>query len=296
MSTESHSSNLQLEHLFRAAFKRTKDRFLSYFLSWLLFYAIGIGAVIAIALIVGLHFLVFAVTKSPAVVGTLAFISTIGALVGLMYLGAWGTLSTTLVLISDKAIGVTDAMKEVKPIIWRYLGFSLLMTLFILGIFSISIFTLFILLFVWMVWGSFALFIFLEDKKPGLQALWKSKAMTKGRFWGIFGRIVLVYVALYVIVIAFSVGAANYRILNVLSFVISLFIGPFIISYLYEIYKNIPKADSAKQSTGWIIASVVGWLLLVLGIVSTISSAAQASPKIMQNVEKQMMMKKTRSI
>ena len=296
MSTDIKSSNLQLEHLFRAAFERTKSRFLSYVLSWLLFYAIGIGAMLAILLIVGLHFLIYAVTKSPVVTGTVAFISSIAALIGLMYLGAWGTLATTLTLVSEKAISVTDAMKEVRPIIWRYLGFSLLMSLFILGIMSISIFTLFILLFVWMVWGAFSLFIFLEDKKPGLQALWKSKAMTKGHFWGILGRLLLVYVAVYVVMIVLSLGAANYRALNLVTFVISLLVGPFVISYMYEIYRNLPKVEEAKASTGWIIASVLGWVLLVVGIFSSINSAMQATPRMMQDVQKEMMMKKTRHI
>lgn len=296
MSTATHSSNLQLEHLFKAAFERTKSRLLSYVLAWLLFYAMSIGAVLAIALVVGLHFLVFAITKSPAVVGTLAFVSSIGAMVGLAYLGSWGTLATTLILISEKTITVSDAMKEVKPIIWRYLGVSVLMTLFFIGIISISVFTLFILMIVWMVWSAFALFIFLEEKQPGLASVWKSKAMIKGRFWAVFGRFVLIWVAIYVVMITLSFGAANYKALNLVTFILSLLVGPFAMSYMYEIYKNLPKVEKAERSMGWTIASVVGWLLFVFWFVSIASTASKTTPRMMENVEKQMMMKKTRKI
>lgn len=296
MSTETHSSNLQLEHLFKAAFQRTKSRLLSYIIGWLLFYAMLLGACLAIALVAGLHFLVFAVTKSPAVVGTLAFISSIAAIVGIAYLGSWGTLATTLILIAEKPITISDAMKEVKPIIWRYLGVSVLMTLFFVGIMSISAFTLFILMIVWMVWSAFALFIFLEEKQGGLASVWKSKAMIKGHFWAVFGRFVLIWVAMYVVMIALSFGAANYKALNLVTFILSLLVGPFAMSYMYEIYKNLPKVEKAEKSMGWIIALVVGWLLFAFWIVSIASTASKTTPRMMENVEKQMMMKKTRDI
>ena len=120
--------------------------------------------------------------------------------------------------------------------------------------------------------------------------------MTKGHFWGILGRLLLVYVAVYVVMIVLSLGAANYRALNLVTFVISLLVGPFVISYMYEIYRNMPKVEEAKASTGWIIASVLGWVLLVVGIFSSINSAMQATPRMMQDVQKEMMMKKTRHI
>lgn len=301
--TKSHPSttspskhNLQLEYLFRAAFDRTKSRFLSYFLSVLMFFAIGLGAGLVILIVIALNFLIYGVTKSPTVTGTVAFISSVLAITGLMYLRAWSTLTTTLTLISGKPISVTDAMNEVKPFIWRYVGFSVLMLVFVLGLIPFGIFTLFILIIVWGIWGSFSVFVFLDEKKPGLQSLWTSRAIVNQRFWAVLGRFVLIYAAFYAIMGALTALGENYRGIQLVSLLISLFIGPYLISYMYEVYKNLPRPEKVQRPTVWIVISVIGGLIMLFGIISAIGSAAQNAPDIMKNVEKQMMLKKTKTI
>ncbi len=262
------SDKLSIENLMRAAFDRTKDRFLSYFLTLLLYIGMFIGTIIALALIGGLNFLIYTATKSIAVTATTAIISGAAAIAGMIYLNSWGALAMIAVMISPEKLGVMEVYKSVQPLIWKYVGFSVLMSLFIIGLIPISIPTLFILLIVWGVWGSFSVFEFLEKKQKGLQPLWASKATVSKNFWPIFIRLAIVYVAIWIVSgILGSAGDEN-PFATILSIAFSFLVTPFITSYIYQIYKNVPHATEVGSQKVWIVISVIGWALLVLFFMS----------------------------
>lgn len=290
------SDNLEIETLFRAAFERTKERLLSYILSFLFVYVLFFGALLAVGLLAGAHFLVWSTTQSVAAVGTLALISVVGVLTGFMYLGSWATLATTYTLISENKVGVMEAYKAMRPLVWGHVLVSFFVGLFIFGLVPISVFTLFILLLVWSVWGVFMIFVYMEKQEKGLANLWISQAIVNQRFWAILGRILLVYVAMWVLFFLLGMGAEDYPVLNIVSFIASLLLSPFVISYFYEMYKRLPHPKEIARPTVWIVLSIIGWVVMVFAIVSMSAAAAQSLPDVMQNLDKQMDLKSTGTI
>jgi len=118
----------------------------------------------------------------------------------------------------------------------------------------------------WLFWSIFIVFAYLEKGKRGMDAIWYSRALTNQRFWPIAGRTVVVLLLLVVVQIVLGMG--HNSVLKVLSWFVSMVSSPFILSYYYEMYKNLNQDVKGEKSTGWIIASVIGWIVIVIGIVS----------------------------
>lgn len=261
---------LSLENLFRQAFKRTKERFLSYLIVALISIGIGIAVVIGLLLIIGLLALLFALTKSIILITLLSLLFLLAALTLMYYVGAWLHLTTTYVIISPKKVTTGEAFAKMKPLVWNYVKLEVLLSLFFLGLVIPTLFTLFIALLIWAFWGTFVTFVYLEQQKKGLDNLWTSKAIVSQKFWGVTGRLILVMILIWLLQIAFNSGGKN-SIGPFFSFIISLLSGPFVLSYHYEIYKNLPLPQNIPTPKGWIIASLLGLILtfgaLVFGLV-----------------------------
>lgn len=296
---EAKTDPLSIETLFRAAFERTKDRFWSYILTLLLSIGMVLLAVLVIGIGAAINAGIIGVTQNAAVSITVATISFVAALAGIFYISAWGTLATAYVIIAKEKMGAMEVYKQVQPLVWRYVGFSLLTSLFFIGLVPISIPTLFILLLVWGIWGCLSIFTFLDKKEKGLMPLWESKALVSKRFWGILVRVGVMYILFWIVSVLLTVAAEEYRILSVLNFVFSILIGPFAISYLYEIYKNLSATHTEKAAPAkiWIVISIIGWVLLLLAGFGMAQSAKDLGDKQMKNIiQKQMMQKKIDSI
>lgn len=296
--TQTTNDKLSIEFLFRAAFDRTKERFWNYIVIMILYILMTLGAGLAAALLAGLNFLIFTATQSVEVTTTTAIISIVGAVLGFIYLGSWGTLAMVHVLISKEKIGATASFKEVKPLVWNYTIFTLLVSVFFIGLVPISLPTLFILLFVWSIFAVFSVFVYMEKKEKGLQNLWISKAIVSQNFWGILGRLVLLYAIIWAISFGLNSLSEESGIFTLLSVIFSIVVSPFSMSYAYEIYKNVPHPDKVPAQKVWIIISAIGWVLLILGIISMGSTLMQLkdNPEIKDIIEKEMMQQKVDSI
>ncbi|HET7099452.1 MAG TPA: hypothetical protein VFI61_04450 [Patescibacteria group bacterium] len=100
------------------------------------------------------------------------------------WVGAAGILAIEGVL-TNKVLPV----KELFKVAWKKLwGFSLVSILTLLAIFG-GIILLVIPGIIFSVWFYFSKFIFMEGKTGIVDSLKKSKALIKGRFWKIFGRV-----------------------------------------------------------------------------------------------------------
>ena len=93
------------------------------------------------------------------------------------------------------------------------------------------------------VWYAFALMVLLLDNKKGWQALKQSKELTRGKWQGIFIRLILIYIILIAINVALStisnLVSDNKIVINAIFYVTMLLFTPFIFSYTYVIYKNL---------------------------------------------------------
>lgn len=292
-STPSHS-DLGIETLFKAAFTRTKERFLTYFLSYVLSIFIFLGSFIAIGIAVGLNALVWAIAQSPALSGVLGFVTGFASLGLLIFVGCWTTLAYLYALISPTKMGVMDIYKSVKPLVWPYFKVSIITTLFMVGLLPFGIITMGILLILWGIWGMFMLFVFLDKKETGLKNLFISKAIVSSRFWGIVFRALMIYGAYMAII--FLLGAAqgnkNSQGIGVaLIPIFGIFAGPFITSYFYEMYKKLPHPKEVSSNMTWIVVSIIGWVLSIGLTVAFFSAIVQGAQEAIKNGEFQKDMK-----
>lgn len=265
----------QIENLIRSAWKRTLDRFVSYFLaivlSLVIFIAVFLVCGLVAAVLIGLS-AAFSLSNLGLVSALLIIlVSLVGYLV-LLYVGSLVSLLINEVVIQDVKTGVMEALAKVRPLVWDYAWLSFLMSLFFAGLFIWGVLSLLVVFFLWSVWASFITFVFLEKRRRGLDNLWLSKAMVAQKFWGIVGRIILVNVAAFII--SSILASSKNSILEIGSVLVSLITQPFLISFSYEMYRLIPDpvAPATKKPKAWIIMSVVGWLLGVLAIALLASS------------------------
>jgi hypothetical protein len=280
---------LAIEDLMKAAFIRTKDRFLSYVLAYLLSFLIGLGVGAAIALLVGLNAVVWFGSKSVPVSAITSLISGVAALLGLIYVGSWTSLAITASIISPQKMGVTEYFKSVKPFVWDYYWVSLLTGLFMLGLLPFGLLSFFIIYILWSIWGAFLVFVFLDRKEKGLQNLFISKAIVSTKFWGVVLRILILYVAYYAIVYGITLAQTSSQeasgVLGILSFIISIIAGPFIISYLYELYRNLPEPTQVGSNTVWKILSIVGGVIMVLSLFFGSMALAKNGPELLEQLQ-----------
>jgi hypothetical protein len=280
---------LGIEELMKAAFVRTKDRFLSYILAYLLAFLIGLGAGAGIALLVGVNFLVWFGTKSMLLTMIISLVSGVAGILGLIYIGSWTGLAIIASIISPQKMGVTEYFKSVKPYVWDYYWVSVISCLFLLGLLPFGFLSLFIIYLLWAVWGAFQAFVFLDRKEKGLQNLFISKAIVSSDFWGVLLRIAVLYIAYYAILYVMSLAQTSSKegsaILGVFSFIVSLFAGPFILSYLYELYRNLPQPTQVGSNTVWKILSVVGGIIMIIGLIAGGSALIQNGPKLLEQMQ-----------
>jgi len=256
-----------LESLLKKAFERTKDRFLSYLVVLLISIGIGLAFFIAILLLIGLFALLYFLTKAIPVLIILGLVAFLALIILSYYVGAWIQLATAQVIISPEKLTAGEAMKKVRPLIWKFIILEVLMSLFFIGLVPLGVLSLFIILILWGFWSTFTVFVFLEQQKEGLANVWISRSMINQRFWGVAGRESVVWIAVWIL--SFAVSSASYKssLAGLLSLLISLFTGPFIISYSYEIYKNLTPPKETTKPNIWIILSILGWILGFIGII-----------------------------
>lgn len=282
--THTHSKsdidNWQIETLFKKAFARTKERFLSYFLTMVMMYAATLGAILIIAIIgVALGF-VASRMDNQALVGGIAIVSILVLITAVAYISAWGGLAIIHVLTQGSKPSISESIKAVKPLVWGYLLLQALFGLFIFGLLPFIVLSLGVVAILWSVWAFFLGFIYIEKETRGMAAVWQSKALVDKKFWAITGRLALVTVVL--LAIQLGLGFAENALLQLISAIVSLVSTPFIIGYSYELYKNVDSEVEPKKPTGWIIASIVGWIIGGIIIVAGLSAFAKELPKLIE--------------
>ncbi|MCL5004020.1 MAG: hypothetical protein M1352_01985 [Patescibacteria group bacterium] len=266
----------QMESLFRAALARTKERFVSYFfaaiLSLGLYLALALAALLSLIIIV----IVSAVFKFWLIT-VLLLLVIVGILASVcFYVSAWANLSLTKVLIDPSKVKALDSYRQTRPLIWGFVWFLFLCSLFTVGLAPFGLFSLGIIFLLWGFWNSFSVFVYLEKGKRGLSVLWTGRALINRRFWPVAGRITLIYLAVYLVFLVVSLSRAGF-LESLVYAALTFLVQPFLISFTYELYKNCETGVESKAPAFWLILSIVGWILLSVGIYFVISALLNLS-------------------
>ncbi len=284
----------QLETLFKDAFERFKSRFLSWFLVTAGSFGLGILVFIGIGLLVALHFGIYFATQSVEITTTSAVLTGIAGLVGLIFVFSWMTLAIYEVIITDHPAGVITIFQRVRPYVWGFIWYAIISGLFVGGIVLLGmigfVIGALILNILWGVWNAFSVFIYLEHRYKGLANLWASYHTVNQQFWGVFGRILLLFVVFYFLLftLAFAAAGANEAALNGLIQIVNILATPFIIAYIFEIYRHLRHDEpNTKPVTGWIVASVAGWVLPFAVLILGGAALMQYAPDLEEFIETQ---------
>lgn len=276
----------EIESLLKSGFNRTLERFFPYLLTQILLFFGIVGLSLLLGLVGAAHVFLYTATKSLPLTIVSGLFFTITLIIYMGYFTTWGALAGVQSLIADKKIGSIQAFREVKSGVWQYLILQLLIGLFMLGLLPFGIFTIFLLYVLWAIWAMFVVFIFLKEKQGTLTILWKSRAMVNQKgFWAILGRVALLYLVSFAV--SFGIGILSEiepGIGTLASIAFNLFAGPFFLSYIYEMFIQLPFPKNVEKPQTWTTLSIVGWILMVLAVTYMASVVMGDLTSIIQNL------------
>lgn len=162
-------------------------------------------------------------------------------IVAAIYFGVIGSAMLVLAM-KDRQADCKALMLKAKPLFWPFLWVSvlsglLLILLYIAFIIPGIIFTIF--------W-ALASYTLIYENKTGMSALKRSKELTKGHWWAIFGRY-LVYILIYAI---FSMivstlfvwgkeGSWFFYFGQLINYIASFIFMPFSVVFFFVLYRNL---------------------------------------------------------
>lgn len=236
----------------------------------------GLGLMIVLCLAVLLGVLIFGLTKSILLIVLLGIILTIAFYVAFIFVTSWIGLATVSVLISDEKLGAIETFKKVKPLVWGYFWMNIVVSFFMFGLLPLGALSLGVIFVLWALWSSFLPFVYLKTQKKGLENLWISREMFRQRPWGLFGRLMLINLAVFAISFFISYSGKN-ATTSGLSFLFSILSAPFVLSFEYEMFQNLKEVKEAKKPNVWFVLSVIGCVLMILAFVAAIVLITQAA-------------------
>lgn len=225
-----------LEIAWRAWWKNLKKIVFIYL--WGLLYALIPMAVIAVLLAVNYFFggrLGIGFRVLTIVIAGLGFLVSLYFFIR-SYLGIF-------LLVKHDYSGQEKALfKETRQFFWPYIGLSIMIFLFVLPYF----FLLVIPGIVWAILCSFASYILFFENKRGLEAISRSVKLASGYFWPLLGRFLFIGVIVWVFSLLISIplaltdaGSLFNSIWNGVVQVVSFLIGPIVLIYTCNIYKEL---------------------------------------------------------
>ncbi len=195
---------------------------------------------------------------------------------------SWGYAAMLYAIVGHKEnLGFVDAFKKGRKKIFSYWWILWIEGFIMLGGFLL----LFIPGIVFFVWFSLAMYVMVSEDLTGLNAILKSREYVKGKWWGVFGRLLFLLLILGVIYIFPSLVFEHLNLAwvgSVITSVINLLIGPFVAIYAYLIYEDLKQEKnlasdfsvSKRKKIGFVLVGLLGGLIVPLGIVAMIALVA----------------------
>lgn len=145
---------------------------------------------------------------------------------------------------------ITSAYQYAGSMFFRYLALAILL--------SVIMFIGFLLFIIpgviFMVWFAFAYYVLIRENTPILGALKRSKELTKGRWWQIFFRIVML--AVFSLIASLLIGGISYvfSLINetvlpgLVNFVFNLVLVPVSLMYMNNLYDDLRHTNTAAPA------------------------------------------------
>lgn len=205
--------------------------------------------VIPAAVIIGGGYLASTFIPVPQPISLLIF-GLIGVSVG-MWTMSWG-MAALLLATSDETLGIGGALSQGRSKAWGFLWVYFLMTLVMYGAF-ILFFIPGIIVSIWLIP---TIFVFLNEDARGMEAILKAREYVRGRWGGVFVRLLLFFIMYMVLGMIPLIGP-----------ILSLILMPFYLLYLYTLYADLketkgdfdfqPSRKGKLAFTGLAIAGIV---------------------------------------
>lgn len=181
----------------------------------------------------------------------------------------WGLAAVTYA-VTDEDLGIRQALGKGRSVIWPFMWLISLVGYIIPGGFLLFI----VPGIIFSVWFAFAQFVFVTEGVGGMNSLLKSKEYVRGRWFEVFLRLFLIWIA--------SVLISSIPLLGtILSF---LFV-PYLLVFIWLLYDDLKalkgevKYSSATiEKVKWIGAATLGYLALPLFIICLMGASIMVLP------------------
>lgn len=198
------------------------------------------------------------------------------------YFQAWGSLAFIAFLRSPDS--VSDSFKSTRPLVFRSWWLMLLTTLITIG----GLAALIIPGLVFYVWFSFALIILVDQHQGSFSALSICRNLLRGRFWPVFGRLLILLLVLAGVSLATTLLSLIPVIGILISLVIPMFTTPFAVIYIYFLYVDLHQnpSPSASSTPLFAVFCLIGLAVAVFtsfGLVSLVTHFIKTLPELMAN-------------
>lgn len=193
-----------------------------------------------------------------------------------------------LVYVIKDGVQMNAALAAGAKQFFPYLWLSILSTLVLAGGFVMAI----VPGIIFSIWFSFSIFAFLVDGKRGLEAVLKSKEYVFGYFWLVFGRLFMLIIIAFPILIFTSFIAKGDFEVNVVMALFQAFFTPFALCYSFILYSQLKnlKPDIAANPVAvkkgfYIFSAVLG----ILAGVALLVTALVFIPKLAERYNQQLL-------
>lgn len=176
-----------------------------------------------------------------------------------------------IILIKNPEKKIIDVFNAGRKLVWGHLAISLVVFMFV---------SLWSLLFVipgiiFGIFYTFAMFAFVYDGYRRSAALGRSKELVSGKWWPVFGRLIigLVIIMAFAMLYSFALRASQsswltYVILLIYYAIMSLLLSPLYVTYLSLIYNDLvaikPVSSLPKEKNDyWLVAVATIFLIIV---------------------------------
>lgn len=194
--------------------------------------------IVVVPLIINVLVVIFAPSRETGVVNIYEWI-VYGALVLALAVSNI-MMGIALILAADNtSLTSGQAYKEAKSFFWKYLLFSLAVSLVVL----LGFILLFVPGVILLVWFAFSVFVLILENAGIKESLSRSRDYVKGKWWGVFGRIVFGILVTMVVLLPFGILSAlmpdSKPIIDTVGNLAAMLISPITLLYMYLLYQDV---------------------------------------------------------
>jgi len=194
--------------------------------------------VVSVPLIINLLMIVLEPSQNTGVVNMYEWV-VYGAL-GLVLVVFDILMGVALILaVANPTLTIRQAYGQATGFFWRYLGFSIVLSLIIL----VGLLLFVIPAIIFLVWFTFSIFVLVLENGRIIESLKRSREYVRGHWWAVFGRMLFVIVITLIILAPLSMlgsGTSDQRdLFDGLVSLVTALITPFTIIYMYLMYQDI---------------------------------------------------------